>query len=132
MNREDLNKKQLKKIRRKVSTWNSGIKGRGNSDFRVSIDWALKYDTCTYCGINLVVNIMSLDHKVPRSQGGTDKEENLIICCKSCNLAKSSMSEAEFRALLKLLSQPPFTERVKKLIIAKLKYAYIIDIKSKS
>jgi 5-methylcytosine-specific restriction endonuclease McrA len=129
--REELNSKALKKIRRKVSSWNSGIKSRANSDFRVTIDWVLKFDNCEYCKCKLDPYIASLDHKLARSQGGMDNEANLVICCKKCNSAKGSISHQEFVYLLKLLSQPPFTERVKKLILAKLKLGWRADLQDR-
>lgn len=39
---------------------------------------------CGYTGANL-----TLDHKVPRSKGGTDAESNLQTMCQPCNAAKA-------------------------------------------
>lgn len=38
----------------------------------------------------------TLDHIVPRSDGGTDDESNLLMVCKNCNENKSSLSRIEF------------------------------------
>lgn len=40
--------------------------------------------TCTYCGD--VAN--EVDHVHPRSKGGTDDIDNLVACCRTCNIRK--------------------------------------------
>jgi hypothetical protein len=40
--------------------------------------------TCWICGRTAT----SADHVIPRSRGGSDREENLRPCCKSCNSRK--------------------------------------------
>lgn len=32
----------------------------------------------------------TVDHLVPRSQGGTNDDENLVACCRRCNEIKSN------------------------------------------
>lgn len=42
----------------------------------------------------------TLDHKVPRSQGGPTVPENLVLCCHTCNATKGAhYTYDEFRAL---------------------------------
>ncbi len=43
--------------------------------------------TCGYCGVSETGAGASLtiDHFRPRAQGGTDEEENLVLCCHACN-----------------------------------------------
>lgn len=45
---------------------------------------------CAYCRspVMLFPGSQQLDHIVPRSQGGTDEEENLCYCCPRCNQLK--------------------------------------------
>lgn len=53
--------------------------------------------TCPYSGIKLTLGInASLDHKIPRSKGGTDDIENLQFIHIWCNTMKSNLSETEF------------------------------------
>jgi len=40
---------------------------------------------CRYCG---ATERLSVDHVVPRCQGGGDEPENLVVACKSCNSRK--------------------------------------------
>ncbi len=42
---------------------------------------------CVYCG---ATEDLSLDHVVPRSKGGSDGEDNLVTCCRSCNSKKGA------------------------------------------
>src|ERR1017187_7212079 len=44
---------------------------------------------CHYCGAK---KRLSVDHKIPVSQGGSTEAENLVIACKSCNSKKGSRS----------------------------------------
>jgi 5-methylcytosine-specific restriction endonuclease McrA len=46
----------------------------------------------------------SVDHRIPRSRGGTDEDSNLVACCHECNIAKGSMTDAEFLEFLSPLS----------------------------
>ncbi len=40
---------------------------------------------CRYCG---AADRLTIDHVVPRIQGGDDTPENLVVACKSCNSRK--------------------------------------------
>lgn len=37
---------------------------------------------CRYCGDS---NDMTIDHVVPRCQGGSDSADNLVVACRRCN-----------------------------------------------
>jgi hypothetical protein len=52
--------------------------------FRASIFHAWDYQ-CAYCGDHAD----TLDHVVPRADGGATVVENLVPACRRCNLAKS-------------------------------------------
>ena len=45
---------------------------------------------CAYCTATNVP--LELDHIVPRSHGGSDRESNLTLACRRCNQAKGSQS----------------------------------------
>jgi 5-methylcytosine-specific restriction endonuclease McrA len=53
---------------------------------------------CEYCKTPLELDQTTIDHKHPLSRGGTDDRENLVICCKTCNMLKGDMTVAEFIA----------------------------------
>lgn len=51
---------------------------------------------CHYCKRALTLKEATVDHKVPKSQGGTNTRDNLLIACGSCNNAKGSHSYEDF------------------------------------
>lgn len=60
---------------------------------------------CVYCGRK---GKMEVEHVVPRSRGGTDSLNNLVLSCHNCNQAKGSLKLAEF-----LKGKPSVLRRVK-------------------
>ena len=46
--------------------------------------------TCQYCGSKPPVVVLEIDHIIPVSKGGENKEDNLITACFSCNRGKSA------------------------------------------
>lgn len=51
---------------------------------------------CIYCGHELTVSNMTIDHIIPKAEGGTDSESNLIACCKECNTKKADQALGVF------------------------------------
>jgi 5-methylcytosine-specific restriction endonuclease McrA len=45
---------------------------------------------CQYCWKQLTLSQMSLDHVMPRSQGGDTNWENIVCCCVKCNTTKGN------------------------------------------
>ena len=52
---------------------------------------------CYYCGDVLTRRSASIDHKFPRSRGGSEETENKCLCCKACNHKKDDLTVEEFR-----------------------------------
>jgi hypothetical protein len=50
---------------------------------------------CLYCGDSVNAETATLDHKIPRSKGGTNEPDNLATCCFICNSIKSGKSYEE-------------------------------------
>jgi hypothetical protein len=52
-------------------------------------------DRCEICRMHQALQgaAFHVDHVVPRSQGGSDDEDNLALCCPTCNLHKSDRTE---------------------------------------
>lgn len=55
---------------------------------------------CYYCGQTLEISQdsrvgVSVDHKIPQSRGGSNDLDNLVLCCRSCNILKSNHMEFE-------------------------------------
>jgi 5-methylcytosine-specific restriction endonuclease McrA len=45
-------------------------------------------NTCQFCGRHHPSSELSLDHIIPRSQGGESTWDNLVCCCVRCNARK--------------------------------------------
>lgn len=53
---------------------------------------------CCYCGVNMTrtrdtpdshLTMMTVEHVIPQSQGGTDDDDNLVAACQSCNSSRN-------------------------------------------
>jgi 5-methylcytosine-specific restriction endonuclease McrA len=63
--------------------------------------------TCQFCSETLSSSELTLDHVLPRSQGGKSTWENLVACCYSCNNHKGDRTPEQ--AGMRLLRPPrPF------------------------
>jgi len=64
-------------------------------------------NTCQFCGQVFSSGELTLDHVIPRSQGGKSAWENLVACCHPCNNRKGDRIPEQ--AGMKLLRTPrPF------------------------
>lgn len=68
-------------------------------------------DQCHYCEIDLNSENRSLDHVVPRSQGGVNALFNLVLACKDCNNLRGDMDYDEFVAMRSWVVKPKERER---------------------
>lgn len=62
---------------------------------------------CQYCLLPFHSRDLTLDHVVPRSQGGCLQWTNAVTCCKHCNNRKGSLTLAELRRVGMKLGRPP-------------------------
>ena len=46
---------------------------------------------CWYCGKEMPPSKLTKDHVFPRSKGGDNDMDNIIMVCKSCNSSKGTM-----------------------------------------
>lgn len=53
---------------------------------------------CWYCGRELSPNELTIDHVFPRSKGGDNDKDNIIMVCKSCNSSKGNLDLFEWYA----------------------------------
>jgi 5-methylcytosine-specific restriction endonuclease McrA len=58
---------------------------------------------CQYCGDTAE----SIDHVVPRSKGGDHSWENVVACCRSCNIRKGDRSLRDIGFRLRKKPAPP-------------------------
>src|SRR5205809_1147968 len=59
---------------------------------------------CQYCGKKMPTTELSLDHVVPKSQGGKSTWENIVCCCVKCNVKKGGRTPEQ--AHLHLVAKP--------------------------
>lgn len=51
---------------------------------------------CQYCGTQLNEKTATVDHVIPKSQGGSSYADNLVCACQECNLEKGDMMPDDF------------------------------------
>lgn len=51
--------------------------------------------TCVYCGRQLPVKQLTIDHVLPRSRGGQSSYNNCVTACKACNHHKDARTPEE-------------------------------------
>lgn len=51
-------------------------------------------EVCGHCG---ATEDLAVDHKLPRSRGGADDDENLWVLCRSCNSSKGTKTVEEWK-----------------------------------
>lgn len=59
---------------------------------------------CQYCGQRFSTSELSLDHVLPRSQGGDMAWENIVCCCVACNSRKGGRTPQQ--AGMQLIREP--------------------------
>jgi HNH endonuclease len=62
---------------------------------------------CIYCASTEQI---SLDHLVPRSRGGTDDEDNVVMACRACNSSKGDRGVYEWFKLDRRYEVPRIVE----------------------
>src|SRR5215510_4010877 len=64
---------------------------------------------CQYCGKKFPTSELSLDHVIPRSQGGQSTWENVVCACVKCNVKKGGRTPKQ--AHLTLIKKPEKPKR---------------------
>jgi len=59
---------------------------------------------CQYCAKKFSTTELSLDHVLPKSQGGKSTWENIVCCCVKCNVRKGGRTPEQ--ANMHLMSKP--------------------------
>jgi 5-methylcytosine-specific restriction endonuclease McrA len=57
--------------------------------------------TCQYCGMQPGSEELTIDHVMPRSQGGMSTWENCVLACVSCNKRKADRTPEQAKMPLK-------------------------------
>lgn len=64
-------------------------------------------DTCQYCGIQPGRIHLTIDHVVPRSQGGATLWDNVVTACRECNRKKGGRTPEQANMLLRTKPRQP-------------------------
>jgi 5-methylcytosine-specific restriction endonuclease McrA len=78
---------------------------------------------CQYCGRRPGVRELDVDHVIPRSRGGGDSWDNLVVACRPCNLRKgrSTPDEAGMR-LLRPPERPRWSASAQLLLSTRVRF----------
>lgn len=60
--------------------------------------------TCQYCGVKLTASQITIDHVLPRAQGGITSFVNCVVACQLCNNQKADKTPDQ--AGMKLMRKP--------------------------
>jgi 5-methylcytosine-specific restriction endonuclease McrA len=71
--------------------------------------FARDHNQCQYCGKKFPTTDLSLDHIVPRSQGGVSTWENIVCACINCNVKKGGRTPKQ--AHMTLIRKPEKPKR---------------------
>jgi len=61
--------------------------------------------TCWYCGQKVEFKNLTMDHVIPLARGGRSTKDNLVPCCKECNIKKKSSLPVEWEEYMDSLNQ---------------------------
>jgi 5-methylcytosine-specific restriction endonuclease McrA len=78
---------------------------------------------CQYCGKRYPTSELSLDHVVPRSQGGTNTWENIVCACVGCNVRKGGRTPDQAGMVLVSRPKRPHRSPVLTIKLSDSKYA---------
>src|SRR5262245_41560024 len=70
---------------------------------------------CQYCGRRFPTNELSLDHVIPRSQGGQSTWDNIVCACVKCNVKKGGRTPKQAHMSLIRKPEEPKTRPLPKL-----------------
>ena len=79
---------------------------------------------CWYCGKEMESTLLTKDHVFPRSKGGDNNIDNIIMVCKSCNSSKGKMDLFKWYAEVRK-EWPPLN-----VLIHYLKNIYLYSIEN--
>lgn len=77
---------------------------------------------CQYCGRKFATSELSLDHVIPRSQGGGTTWENIVCACVECNVRKGGRTPRQAHMTLVRKPEKPKRSPVLNLKLSQKKY----------
>ena len=83
---------------------------------------------CQYCGKALSKNSLTIDHVIPRTQGGKNKWDNTVTSCFSCNNKKDNKTPSQANMFLR---RKPFKPTIMEFMLKKIQKEGLSDILKK-
>lgn len=84
--------------------------------------FARDHNQCQYCGRKFPTSELSLDHVIPRSQGGGTTWENIVCSCVDCNVRKGGRTPRQANMTLIRKPEKPKRSPVLNLKLTQKKY----------
>jgi 5-methylcytosine-specific restriction endonuclease McrA len=84
--------------------------------------FARDHNQCQYCGKKFPTTELSLDHVVPRAQGGKTTWENIVCACVACNVRKGGRTPKQAGMLLIRKPEKPKRSPVLVMKLTQKKY----------
>ena len=105
---------------------NMGKEGRWNIHDLLEFNVAKikENNYCWYCGKEMEPSKLTKDHVFPRSKGGANDMDNIIMVCKTCNSSKGNMDLFEWYATVRK-EWPPLN-----ILIHYLKNIYLYSVEN--
>ena len=102
------------------------MEGRWNIHdlFEFNITKIRHNDYCWYCGKEMEPSKLTKDHVFPRSKGGVNEMDNIIMVCKTCNSSKGNMDLFEWYSEVRQ-EWPPFN-----VMVHYLKNIYLYSVEN--
>ena len=85
--------------------------------------FARDHNRCQYCGKRYPTSELSLDHVVPRSQGGSSTWDNIVCACVHCNVRKGGQTPEQAHMTLVAKPRRPRRSPVLTVKLSDSKYA---------
>jgi len=77
---------------------------------------------CQYCCKQFSRSELTIDHVLPRSQGGKSVWDNVVCCCVSCNRKKGGRTPVQARMKLKTVPKKPAWDPFSNIFIKAVRY----------
>jgi 5-methylcytosine-specific restriction endonuclease McrA len=84
--------------------------------------FARDHNQCQYCGRKFPTSELSLDHVIPRSQGGATTWENIVCACVDCNVRKGGRTPRQANVTLIRKPEKPKRSPVLNMKLTQKKY----------
>lgn len=87
----------------------TGYEGMGERQIVFSRKNLFKRDhyTCMYCGVQPGPEELTVDHVLPRAQGGISSFENCVLACVPCNSRKANRTPEQANMKLRKVPKKP-------------------------